>query len=232
DPMPETSQLLGTRETRHLGEPARRVPLEESQHALARRQPAEPPDRVEDGQVRLALAEVLDALTARHPGRIRPGQAGQEGLDDRRLPDARLAGDEHHLALAALGPRETVEEPPDRRGSPDDRSGRRRRRRAGTRRGRPVRGDLTDEAKPASMHGLDESGPAGIVPEDAADLADARGERRLAHRHIGPHGGEELVLRHELTPAGPQEIQYGAGPPGEAAHAFPAPQARVPGVDA
>src|SRR5262249_45322627 len=95
-----------------------------------------------------------------------------------------------------------------------------------------VGGDLTDEANPASMHGLDESGPAGIVPEDAADLADAHGERRLAHRHIGPHGGEELVLRHELTRSGHQEIQYGEGLRRESTHAFPAPQPEVRGVEA
>lgn len=108
DPVPQPAHLLGTPQTRHLCEPARRVPLERPHHALASRQPAEPPDRVEDGQIGLALAQVLDALPPRHPGGIWPDQAGQDGLDDRRLPDARFARDEHHLPLTAPGPRERV----------------------------------------------------------------------------------------------------------------------------
>jgi hypothetical protein len=78
--MPEPAHLVGADEARHLGEPARRIPLEAFHHALAPWQSAESPDRVEHRQIRLALAEVLDALSARDQRGVRAGQAGQEGF--------------------------------------------------------------------------------------------------------------------------------------------------------
>src|SRR5262245_26554912 len=101
---------------------------------------------------------------------MRSAQADQESLDDRGLPDARLARHEHDLPPPALAPCKRVGEPADLGVSPDDRSRGRPRGCAKRRRRRLPRRDRADETKPPAMHGLDESRPTRIVAEDTADL--------------------------------------------------------------
>src|SRR5262249_18439129 len=56
-------------------------------------------ERLEQGIVRLLSSEALDALTARGPQLRSRRAALEEDVDERRLPDPGLAGDEHDLPL-------------------------------------------------------------------------------------------------------------------------------------
>ena len=49
------------------------------------------------------------------------------------------------------------------------------------------------------MTGLDEARHSGIVAEGVADFPNAPLQHRVTHRDVGPHGVEQLFLRHELT---------------------------------
>ena len=86
----------------HLHEPARRHAaqrLDEGRPAGAARERAE---RLEHRQVRLAAAEVVEALAARDAHRRLDPR--EPRVDQRRLADAGLAGHEHHLALRRRAP--------------------------------------------------------------------------------------------------------------------------------
>ena len=85
---------------RHLREPGRRVLAEVRDQVLAARLSAQLAEGGEDRQVRLACAEVLDALTATDECLADVRRAVDERVDQRGLADARLAADEDHAALA------------------------------------------------------------------------------------------------------------------------------------
>jgi hypothetical protein len=125
------------------------------------------------------------------------GDRRAECLDERRLADAALAGDERDLARAGGGISQNVMEalevrlPADqmRRGTP-----------AGHRAvwlRRLVAFDGRDEAEAASMHRLDEARMAHVVVQGIPDLADRLRERRLRDGDPAPHGVEELFLGDE-----------------------------------
>ena len=90
-------------EPRHLHEPGGRVSAQERDEPIARAPAAEPGESVQHGQIRLARPVRLDALPLRDPHARIGGDALEEGLDDRGLADARLAGQERDLASAAPG---------------------------------------------------------------------------------------------------------------------------------
>jgi len=83
---------------RHLQQPGRRAARELGDPALATGAPAETVDRLEQRQIGLARAVLRWALTARDPHLARGADLAQEDVDQRGLADARLAGDEEHLA--------------------------------------------------------------------------------------------------------------------------------------
>src|SRR5262249_61438077 len=77
----------------------------------AGRAPEPVAERLEERIVRLLSPEALHALPAGRP-QLRTGRALLvEGVEERRLPDARLAGDEHHLPLALEGLVEAPDQP-------------------------------------------------------------------------------------------------------------------------
>ena len=73
--------------------------------ALAAALAAQPPERFEHRQVRLAGAAMLHALTMADQN-LCAGRRRDEALDDRRLADPRLSRDEHDPPLAAARLRE------------------------------------------------------------------------------------------------------------------------------
>ena len=62
-PGAQGHELVSTHEPRHLPEPGRSALVEDVDHRLAARLPAQTAERVEDRHVRLALAAPLDAAT-------------------------------------------------------------------------------------------------------------------------------------------------------------------------
>ncbi len=186
----ERPQLGGADQRRHLRQPRRRVAPEDGNDGAPRFAP-QAREGLEQRQVGLARPVVLDAATG---GDEQPvaGGAGQEGLHRRRLADARLARDEDDLALAAPGAiqaraqlRQRALAAHDVIGPPEARAHRRR-----------VR-HRRDEPVTPPVDGLDVARAPGVVAQRVPDLLDAGGERRVAHRHAGPDGREEVVLAHE-----------------------------------
>src|SRR4029450_7660856 len=55
------------------------------------------------GEIRLAGAVLLQALTARHAHALTSRRLFHRGVDERGLANARLSGDEHELSFAAQG---------------------------------------------------------------------------------------------------------------------------------
>src|SRR5205085_12304266 len=88
-------------EPRHLREPHRRLSGKDRNEGVSARAAAKAPECLENRQVRLAGAAMLDALAAYGCGV--PGKACEEALDDRRLADPRLARDERQSAPAGQG---------------------------------------------------------------------------------------------------------------------------------
>src|SRR5262249_42053110 len=70
----------------------------------------------------------------------------------------------------------------------------RRRARAGRPRGGAGRRQRAGEPEPGAVEGLDEPRAARVVGQGLAQLLEARGEGRVAHRHAPPHRLEQLLL--------------------------------------
>src|SRR5262249_55021117 len=143
---------------------------------------------LQDGHEGFAGPVLLHALPAGDPEDPSRRDTFQERLDERGLPDARIAGHEDDLTLASEGllqmPAELLEVPV----APDDRAVR-----AGCQLGRCAHGvDGRDEAIPAPVHGLDEPGGLSAVAEDLAQLAHADREDHLADRDARPDSREQL----------------------------------------
>ena len=76
----------------------------------------------EHGQVRLARPEMLDALALSDPATASAGHLSQERRDQRRFADARLSGQEDHLAISANCLLQGRTESADLRRAPDEAS--------------------------------------------------------------------------------------------------------------
>jgi hypothetical protein len=92
-------ELVVVEEPGHLGKPRRRLLCEQAQQRLRAGLASEPSERFQHGQVRLAGAAVLDALTVCDQESALRGRVGEETLDDRRLADPGLAGHERQPPL-------------------------------------------------------------------------------------------------------------------------------------
>src|SRR5262249_48666388 len=100
----ERHSLRSLQDRRHLGQPRRRVSMEEADDRLPARLQAERGHGLEERQVGLARPARLDASTLREPVPVATGHRAQEKtLDDRRLSDPRLARHEYELTAAAAG---------------------------------------------------------------------------------------------------------------------------------
>ena len=93
----ERLDLRRAQERRELSEPGRRVPTEDFPRHTALGPAAHLVQRLDHGQVCLALAVLLHALS---PTDDRAPQRAHEPLDERGLADPRIAGQEHDLSLA------------------------------------------------------------------------------------------------------------------------------------
>ena len=97
----QQQRLLGRLDgRRQLRQPARRRAPQQRQHRRAPVAVGEPAGGLQQGHVRLARAVLFDALPARDRDVAARRDAREEGGEQRRLADARLTDDEHHLALA------------------------------------------------------------------------------------------------------------------------------------
>src|SRR4029453_16044413 len=96
-PPPPPRQPLVGGECRQRREPRRRMLLENGNDLAAPRFPAQAPERLEYWQIGLASAVLFDPLSATHAQGSPRSDLREKGLDQRRLPDARLAGHEHEL---------------------------------------------------------------------------------------------------------------------------------------
>ena len=65
---------------------------------------AEPPKRLQHGQIGFASPILLDALPLTEPDRLCRRHLRHKGVDQGGLANARLASQEDHLSLARLGP--------------------------------------------------------------------------------------------------------------------------------
>ena len=172
---------------RHLRKPTRRLAREDRLHGQPVRRAGKPCQCLDQWQIRLANAMMLEALAERDPDAVSAPQSLYKGVEERALADAGVAGHEHHLAAARAHCVEGTRKfgqlgvPPDH---PRWFGRARRRLRAvvwiGDRVGRQ------HEAVTAPVAGLDNARPSGIVAEGASKLLDARRKRVVADRHAAP----------------------------------------------
>ena len=228
-------------EPRHFHEPGGRVSTQERDEPIGRASAAEPGERVQHREIRLARAVRLDALPLRNPHARIGRHALEEGIDDRRLAHARLTRQERDLASAS--PRRvephlqtiqgaiTADEMAGAFGSHVT-SGRRIRGRE--RRGLVAGpsllsaiGDTGDEPVSEAMHGGDVPGRAGRIPEGLADLPHTDLQHGIADHRRRPDRFEEGVLGDELTGALDEVLEHRECLRGEADGFRAPPQARV-----
>jgi len=127
----------------------------------------------------------------------------EKRFDEHTLPDARLSLDENNLTPSRgcaseqdTEPREVLISPHQGTHLEVERGLERRRRRYR----RHVLGrwlQSGDEAKPAPMHGFDDSWRLRIVAERLSELAKRAGERVVRYHDVAPHRRMQLVLGHE-----------------------------------
>ena len=229
--LPQHARLAGSRELapqslpfgssgkpRKLQQPGRSDctnELGERRVAAAQRR-----ERLEDGQVRLAGAVLLDTLSM---GAMRLAGFGHEVLDERGLSHPGLAGDPGDLAPARGGELPCRAQPLERAGAADDGRPCRRCHAAERRR----RAERRDEAIPAPRYRFDVARPFGVVDQRCAQFADGRLEDRLADEAMAPDAIEQRVLRDERSRRARQRAQHGKRL-GRERHRLPgARQARV-----
>jgi hypothetical protein len=140
---------------------------------------------------------LFDALALRYRG---GATAAHEGLEQRALAHARIAGDPHELALAGLRALPALAQLRERIASADEAVGNvgggARRTRAGRNRHRRCRaaGRGADETVSEPRRGLYESRARCVIGERGAYLADGGLEHGFAHVLVSPHRVEQRVL--------------------------------------
>ena len=95
-------------EPRQLRQPSRGVSLQDTDHPLGPGLAQQSPERLEDRQIRLRRPVVLEARTARNQQIRLVLGAAQERVEHRGLADTGFTGDEHQLAVAGEGARESA----------------------------------------------------------------------------------------------------------------------------
>ena len=190
---------------------------------------SEPFERLEDRQIGLALAVLLQALTATDACATRCFDAFREVVDESGLADSRLARDENDLSFASECLREPIVERARLSLAPDEMRNRVRGIAEITRlarsRGRdPTVADAADRLDvPWRVHPLAESRP---------HRPDAYLERDRRHVRSLPDVGEELFLRHELARPLREIVKHGERARLERDHAIAAPQSLFGDVEA
>jgi hypothetical protein len=215
-----------THQRRHLRKPARGDARHHVDDRLRARLAAQSGQRVQDREIGLAGAVELDALAARDAFAVPPGD-GEERLDERRLADPGLPGDEHHSPLPPLGLGHPLAEAVELRLAADHRGGPARGRGGHGRPGARVR----DEPVPAPVQRLDDARCRGVVPEPPPEVTDTHGEGRVADRHVRPDRAPEGLLGDEPPGAGDQDLQDRKRLGGQADLVTAAPDAAVLAIE-
>jgi hypothetical protein len=188
----------GVAQRGQLHEPGGRVAREPGLDARSMGTAAEPAQRVEHGQIRLALAEGLEALAARDQSHAAALDLAQARLDERGLADSGRAAHEHDAALALQRPLVRGAELVELGAAADERAGALGcRSRRGRGRGFSAPRQLAQERIPAAVARLDPARRARVVAQRHAQLAHAHLEHAVGHRRAAPHLVEQLVLRHQ-----------------------------------
>ena len=104
-PLRELRQSRSAGQPRHLSEPRRRPAIEQRGHLVAVRLAAQPPERFQNGDVRLHLAAILQALAASDPGGRSAANFLEERMHESRFAHSRLAGNAHKLPFPFEGRR-------------------------------------------------------------------------------------------------------------------------------
>ena len=169
----------------------------------AGRRPRKMAERVEHWQVGLGRAEVLDRAAARDrdAGGFR---LFEQRIEQPRLADAGLAGDEQRPPGAADGVRQRRAQHRQRRVAADQRQRRLCAGQLPAARGRRC----AEEPIAAPVHGGDEARRLGRVAEGVADLADAGLQRAVANRRVRPRCIEQRILRYQPSALGEQALQH------------------------
>ncbi len=168
---------------RQLGQPGRGQTGQQDQGLAV--VPAEPLQRVEDRQVGLGPAPLLEALAAGHQPGPAPLDLAGERLDQRRLADPGLAGHEHELAPPLLGQAVELAQP-GQLGLPPDRRHRGRQRR------RALLPHGGEELVAAAVDGADQPLLTPAVADRPAGRLDPAGQGRVAHEPAPPDLVQQL----------------------------------------
>jgi hypothetical protein len=206
------------------------VPLEHARDRPSIRSAPQPPQRVENRQIRLPWSALLHALAPRHArAGARAGHRGDERFHQRRLSDARLTGEEDDMALAGPGRLEQLREPLELVGSSDQAGGGERTERLGLFLGsgcaaqldrRPRRSgpggpdglphhlDVRHEPEAAAPHGADDALRRAVVAHGLAGGLDAAAQGGRGDEAMAPDLVQQLVPRDEPLPVLEQMAQH------------------------
>ena len=174
----------------------------------------DPPEQVDPGLV----GRRAPGLHAAHEVDLRAAPVGlrRDLLGGAGLADPRLAAQEHDPPGTAKHRVDRGEHALEQRRTPDVDAGRRPRERVGA---TDLGGlDGGQEAEPAGAQRGDVAGMAPRVAQGAAQVADGRGEGRVAHADARPERREDLLLGHDPIAVAEQQLQQLARLTGERYH--------------
>jgi hypothetical protein len=205
----QTFSVRGRQDRRELCQPGRCMLGEKLDHTRPLRRLTQAPDGFEHRVIRFLLAMAFDALAGGDAGAAVHHLPTEEALDQGRLADAGLTGDEDDLPVSAERPTITGREKGQIRLTTEQPSGAFRIAGRGPR--RVVFRDRSDEAIPSPGVRSDEGRVLGIITEQAAKLPDVGLENLLLDVGPGPQRFHQLVLGDEAAGPGDQMVQHGEG---------------------
>jgi hypothetical protein len=191
--------LLLVQYPRHLREEGRRVAAQDGEDVRVGAGCDKLLHGLQQRHVGLATPVLLDALATQDP----PGgrQRIRERIDERGLADPHLAGDEEHLAQAFVGCQTSRGQPGQFVVAAADGVARRTGGRGA------FRLDGSDEAETPTMDRLDVAGGARIVAKRGAQPLQGRCQRCLTDDRIRPRFGQKIVLGHDLSCPGHEDLE-------------------------
>ena len=106
-PQPQRLEVGGLEQPGQLQQPRRRGGTEDLTDVVTVGAATQAGEGVQDGQVRLTLAELSDTQPPPDQHVLPLAEPVDEHVDQRRLADTYRGGDEHHLPASAIGPAAT-----------------------------------------------------------------------------------------------------------------------------
>ena len=202
DPLLQDTEIPDLEEPGNLDEPGRCLAGEQFDEATAAGLAAKPSESRQHGQIRLAGAVLLDALTGADPERALVSRLFGKRLHERALADTGFTGHEDKLS-AALPHRLQQVPKACKLGRAADHEIRTAYRPFGPGGVRGTVGtlheDVADQAIPAAMYRLDVSRSSGVVVQRLAELPDTDHQSPVGHGGPGPRGIEQDFLRDEAA---------------------------------